>query len=113
MGKGDGTQPLRPPTATIAGVKVVTIPLADYAALLDSRRRLAESEVRSRPYFSSPTRSPIDRDPVLAVFLAERLVRMDAMEAWRQCHDHFGGARAPSKSAVYRYRDRIRAAAPR
>jgi hypothetical protein len=108
MGKADGTRPFRP--ATIAGVEVVTIPVADYAELLDCRRRLAESEVGRRA-FMQPLRSRIEGDPEVATFLAGRFGLIDVIEALRQCGARFGAARTPSRSAAFRYRDRLRAAA--
>lgn len=99
-----------PISATIAGVKVVTIPLADYAKLLDDRRRLAETGAGSRARAGlKPNRSPIERDPEVAAFLAERFERIDVSAALRQCHDRFGGARTPSRTSAFRYRDRLRA----
>ena len=98
----------RPPVATIAGVEVVTIPLADYAALLDCRRQLAALHATRERSTASP-RSRIGRDPELATFLAECFGRMLLYEAHAAARERFGAKRAPSRSAIDRYWRRLRA----
>jgi hypothetical protein len=98
-----------PLAATIAGVEVVTIPLSDYRDLLDCRRQLAELRVRADPKMRT-ARSPLDCDPELAAFLAERFGRMPVDRALDQCRARFGQARTPSRSAAFRFWDRLRGA---
>lgn len=103
--------PVFPIAATIAGVPVVTIPTTDYAALLDCRRRLAEAAARKRA-FNEPSKSPIDRDPEVAAYLADRF-GVEPVEVIRAgCLSQFGPKRTPSKSAVYRYWARLRGGLP-
>jgi hypothetical protein len=90
---------------------VVTIPAADYAELLDCRRRLAEVEARQRT-FERPSRSPISRDPEVAAFLAERFGRLLIRDILAACAANFGKARTPSRSAAHRYWSRLRRARP-
>lgn len=97
-----------PAARTISGVEVVTIPLAEYADLLDCRRRLAELTV-ARAAFERPPASPIERDPELATFLAERLGRATGEAILVECRSRFGPARTPSRSALDRYWRRLRA----
>ena len=102
--------PSFPIAATIAGVEVVTIPLADYRDLLSARRRLDEMGLR-RIRFECPRPGVIDRDPELAVFVTERLQtmrRLDDLHAAAVAR--FGRERTPSRSAIHRYWQRLRAA---
>ena len=92
-----------PIAAEIAGVPVVTIPAAEYADLLQCRRRVAR--------LSSHTgvRSPIDLDIELAAFLAEALQRQIIRDVHAACLARFGPDRTPSKSAIHRFWQRFRA----
>ena len=103
----DGARPNLPCTATIADVEVVTIPLADYAALLACRDRLAAIE--PTPSGTSLPRSPIERDAEVARFLTGRLGTGTIEEARAACVERFGHARTPSASALHRYWQRVRA----
>lgn len=95
-----------PTVAIIAGVKVVTIPLADYAELLDCRRRLAA--VRDKPGHGRKRYmrlSRIERDAEVRTFIDEHL----ALGTWpveeirAAIVSTFGQLRAPSRSALNRY----------
>lgn len=108
-----------PIVATIAGVEVVTIPLADYAALVECRRRLEAIDATTAAAvrrFAVPPRSPVEADREVADFLMERfgLTPMDAIRA--ECLERFGRDRTPSRTAAYEFWQRLRRraeAAPR
>ncbi|MEM7426744.1 MAG: hypothetical protein AAF441_11655 [Pseudomonadota bacterium] len=93
--------------ATIGGVQVVTIPLSDYAELLEAQRELAEmrsvADLRKRR-----SRSPLDQDREVVAFLAERFGRMPVRCVLEQCRSVHGDKRTPSKSAAYRLWQRLR-----
>lgn len=93
--------------SVVSGVEVVTIPLRDYADLLDSKRQLAE-RVISHDQVISPRRTKIERNPEVAVFLVEKFGLMPVKDALRLCRRKFGKAATPSLSAAYRYWDRVR-----
>lgn len=90
------------PSTVISGIEVVTIPLADYAALLDCRRKLLETEL-SIEQFVTGRRSVVDRNPEVAVYLAQNFGLVSMKELLRECRRKFGGSRTPSQSAAYRY----------
>ena len=89
------------------GNDLVTIPVAEYRSLLDCRRKLAESEARERA-FKTASRSPIERDPEVAAFLASRFGLATVKLIREECVALFGPARAPHRSAIYRYWFRLR-----
>lgn len=95
-----------PVHATIAGVAVVTIPLADYADLLDRKERLAK--LGKGEHYSLPPRSPIEADADVKAFFMERLGKANVYDLLRDCRARFGTARTPSKSATYRFWQRLR-----
>lgn len=88
--------------------ETVTIPWAEYRDLLICRRRLAEADIRERS-FANPRRSPIERDPEVAFFIANRLGSWTIEEIRDHCSKAFGPLRTPSRSAVSRYWGRLRA----
>lgn len=98
---------MEPQPATISGIEVVTIPLADYAALLACKARLAELDANLLQ-LSAPRKGIIDRNPEVAVFLATRFGTLPVSVVLKQCRRTFGAARTPSRSAAYRYWQRIR-----
>lgn len=87
---------------TISGVELVTIPVSHYAELLDYRRRFEEREI-SHNQFERPSRSRLDRNPEVAVFLIQRLGLEPIKDILRNCRRTFGAARTPSRTAIYRY----------
>jgi hypothetical protein len=93
--------------ATVAGVEIVTIPMVEYAGLLDCRRRLAEFEARERA-FKTASKSPIERDPEVAAFLASRFGLATVAVIREECIALFGTSRTPTKSSIYRYWSRLR-----
>lgn len=97
----------QPSIHTLSGVELVTIPAADYADLLDCKRQLAEFKVRQRG-FESPPRSRIERDPEVAIFIADRLGQATSENILAECRVRFGAARTPSRSATQRYWSRLR-----
>ncbi len=88
--------------------EIVTIPLAEYRDLLKCRRLLAEAGFRRRS-FEKPARSMIERDPEVAVFIANRLGTWPATEIRDLCARAFGPVRTPSVKSIYRYWDRLKA----
>lgn len=88
-------------------IEFVTIPLAEYRDLLNCRRQLAEVGVRQRA-FDLPSTSPIERDPEVAVFIANRLGNWTGQQIREQCTKAFGPIRTPSRSAISRYWARLR-----
>lgn len=91
----------------LGGVEVVTIPAADYADLLDCRRRLAELSA-SRRAFERPSKSPIERDAEVATFLASRFGAATVKTIRAECAAKFGADRTPPRSSIYRYWARLR-----
>ena len=87
----------------IGGVDVVTIPATLYAELLAGTPHGA----RPRRYAVPP--SPIERNPALASFIAERLGKMGCVAIADACRQAFE-APTPSKSAISRYAARLSAA---
>lgn len=91
----------------VAGVSLVTIPLSDYADLLDCKRQLAERAI-SHDQVMSPARSRIERNPEVAVFLAQNFGLAPMKEILRRCRREFGRSSTPSQSAAYRYWAKLR-----
>ncbi|WP_424361803.1 hypothetical protein [Methylocystis parvus] len=87
--------------STVAGVPVVTIPLAEYEELL--RLRKLHGNPAGQVLLPPPTRSRIERDKEVAEFLNKNLGRMLLKEIHAACVEKFGAARTPSKSAINRY----------
>lgn len=115
-------------TATVSGVEVVTIPAAEYAELLEDRRRLralseaatTDAGLRQRAVdliaavesrrFLSPPRSRIEADKEVAVFLAERFGTMTLEAILAECRSRFGAERTPPMSSAHRFWVRLRKA---
>lgn len=96
---GEGVPSLYPATVTISA--------AEYAELLAYRKRLEAF----LPDDLCPLRaSAIERDQEVAGFLAGRFGQTTIDILLRECRERFGHERTPSRSAAYRYRDRLRAA---
>lgn len=97
-----------PITAKVSGVAVVTIPLAEYSELLWYRSQLKKVK-GGKLIQRRETHSRIDLDPEVADFIRERV----KAKAYNQtiadeCRARFGKDRAPSKSAIHRFRVRER-----
>lgn len=103
----DGPFPI---AARIAGVDVVTIPISEYARLLAADRNLAIQAV-SHGQLMSPKRSVIERNPEVAVFLAQKFGLLPMKDILRHCRREFGRQRTPSQSTAYRYWQKLRKAA--
>lgn len=91
----------------ISGVAVITIPVTEYAALLNCRRKLAESDARQRA-FNVVSKSPIERDPEVAAFIASRFGLATVPDIREECRALFGATRTPTQSSTYRYWARLR-----
>jgi hypothetical protein len=100
-------EPLQPIFATISGIAVVTIPADDYARLLDQSRQLAEWHVNNQQLIK-PSRSSINRDPEVAVFLANGFGLKPVASLLKECKKRFGAARTPSQNSAYRYWESLR-----
>jgi hypothetical protein len=92
-------KPLGIGRASLRGVEVVTIPLAEYSSLLADHEELARIVAR-RP--KGLPRSPIDRNPDLKAFIEERLGKMEISAVAAACAAQFG-KKAPSRSAIHRF----------
>lgn len=95
--------------ATVEGVPVVTIPLAEYAGLLEARRRFEALHPSAPPPLP---RSPIDGNAEISAFIDARLGKMYIDDITQACRRQFGD-RAPSRSAIHRYWQRRRQINPR
>lgn len=102
-------QPPFPIPAIIAGIAVVTIPLTEYAALLECRRREkpCAAPAAARRY-DVPPRSPLERDAEIAAFFSERFGAMDVLDIIAECRNRFGAKRTPSRTAAYYFWKRLR-----
>ena len=98
---------LEPVYATISGVAVVTVPVEHYASLLEDRRKLAEYHLNNSQLIK-PSRSMIQRDPEVAIFLANGLGLKTVPTLLKDCKKRFGKARTPSPQSIYRYWQAIR-----
>lgn len=98
--------PAFPIAGMIGGVPVVTIPAAEYAALRGCAN-FAEWEARQWA-FKAASRSPIERDPELAGFIASRLGLAPVRIIHAECVARFGPERTPSRSSISRYWSRRR-----
>lgn len=96
-----------PKVATVGGVTVVTIPIADYEDFLECRRFRDAHRKRAARYAPAPC-SPIDRDPEVAAFLAERFGKMSLEDIVKECQQQFGPERTPSRASAGRYWQRLR-----
>lgn len=96
-----------PESATELPIPVVTIPLAEYSALLEAKKRIDVIDTRERRY-PVPPRSPIQVDAEVATFFRERFgkERMEAIIT--DCASRFGKRRTPSRTAAYAYWKRLR-----
>jgi len=95
--------------ATISGVAVVTIPLTDYADLLEKRARLVKLGKADR--YPVPPRSPIEVDTQVKAFFLEHLGKKRMPDLLQECRRNFGASRTPSKTAAYRFWQRLRQSA--
>ena len=103
---------------------MVSVPAAEYAALLEDRRqlralrdgtdlrRIALERVQAagRQRFLRPLRSPIEGDQEVAVFLAERFGTVTLEDILTECRSRFGPERTPSRSSAHRFWSRLREA---
>ncbi len=102
-----GKRLIRPQKRRLAGVDLVTIPADHYAALLECRRLLEERKIDHNA-FSTVRTSQIERDPEIATFIAMRLGRLPIEVILKQCRRQFGKGLVPSRSATYRYWQKLR-----
>ena len=79
----------------------ITIPVADYAALL--RDASAFGEASARPHFRAASRSPIARNGDLATFILQSAATMELSAIREAVAERFGRTSAPSRSAIHRF----------
>ena len=91
-----------PMSAVISGVEVVTIPVTHYAELLAVQSRYAHQLLNHRQ-LSTPRRGVIDRNPEVAIFLAQSFGLKSVKTILRECKRQFGRDRTPSQTAAYKY----------
>lgn len=100
-------EPLRadfPMRATVFGVACVVIPVTEYD-------RLARAVSAIRAGLIDPlqkSRSRIENDAEVAEFLVANLGHLHLYEAVEECRKRFGDERTPSRSAIDRFRKRLR-----
>lgn len=96
-----------PESAAELPIPVVTIPQAEYAALLEAKMRIDVIDARERRY-PVPPRSPIQADAEISAFFRERFgeTRMEVTLA--ECARLYGADRTPSRTAAYAYWKRLR-----
>jgi hypothetical protein len=98
-----GVKAPKPLRSSIYGINLVTIPLADYAALLDAKKRLNELDSSKPRRFPA---SPIERNPEVRDFILERFGKLKHADTIAECKAKFGWA--PSKSALDRFFQRCK-----
>lgn len=92
--------------ATVSGVAVVTIPLAEYEDLLKVCRLHGEAEATaSVPLFRRPW---WENDPDVADFVRSILGTMPVQDMPAAVAGRFSLDRTPSKSAIFRYMNVLR-----
>lgn len=91
--------------------EVVTLPKADYEALLRDRAELQ----RLRGFTAGPVclspKARFSRDTELVGFLNQNALTMTVDQLWRAARERFGEDRAPARASVGRYMKRVRAEA--
>lgn len=96
-----------PEHATIMGVPVVTIPLADYAELLDYRRQF-ELALTNGLLDDEGYATLFARDPEVAVFVATRFGLLTMREMIAEVYLVFGEDRTPLQTSIVRFWTRMR-----
>lgn len=101
------TEDRAPSSAAELPIPVVTIPSAEYAALLEAKKRIDAIDARERRY-PVPPRSPIQVDAEVAAFFRERFGKMRMEAIITDCASLFGKRRTPSRTAAYAFWKRLR-----
>jgi len=101
------TEDRAPSSAAELPIPVVTIPSAEYAALLEAKKRIDAIDARERRY-PVPPRSPIQVDAEVAAFFRERFGKMRMEAIITDCASLFGKRRTPSRTVAYDYWKRLR-----
>lgn len=91
----------------VGNIEFALVPVSQYVELLETKR-LWEMTGPKRLRIERPSRSAIDRNPVLAEFFASRLNKMELAEVRQACVEEFGVHVTPSISAIQRYWHRLR-----
>lgn len=103
----EDAEPRFPVFSTIGDVQVATIPMIEYADLLNCRKQVDEIRERARRY-AVPSRSPIETDEEVAAFFMERFGRVPMDTILRDAQKRFGIGRTPSRTSAYAYWQRLR-----
>ena len=82
----------------------VTIPEAEYRELLGFKQASKGPQTVADP----PLRGRLENDAEVAAFLTERFGRMHMDRIMEECRATFGAARSPSRTAAYRYWQKLR-----
>ena len=99
--------PASPVHNTILGVPVVTIPLADYADLLDYKRQVSSAFWKGM-LDETGQAGLFTRDPEVAVFAATRFGILTAGEIVDEIGRIFGEERRPLVLTIHRFWMRMR-----
>lgn len=99
-----------PTSADELAIPVVTIPLAEYAVLLEAKTRIDTIDARARRY-AVPPRSPIQVDAEIAAFFKKRFGKERVEDIASDCRERFGASRTPSRTAADAFWKRLRDAA--
>lgn len=91
----------------VSGIPVVTVPLSDYAQLLDCKRQI-ESAFWKGMLDEKGQAGLFTRDPEVAVFVATRFGLMTAREISSEVARIFGEERAPLVETIKRFWMRMR-----
>lgn len=93
----------------VGTIDFALVPVSQYVELLEIKHAWDMTRPGSLR-LERRSRSPIDRNPALAQFLAERVNKMELGEAHADCVKAFGEQVTPSISAIQRYWHRLRVA---
>lgn len=96
-----------PSSADDLAIPVVTIPLSEFAELLEAKRRIDVVDARARRY-PVPPKSPMELDPEIADLFKERFGKVLVDGIVRRCAACFGRARTPARTAAYTCLQRLR-----
>ncbi len=96
-------------TIGIAGTDFVLVPVADYVCLLHIRRQLEGLHADRNIILGRAGKSLLDRNPDVAHFFIQNLGRYSVAILLKKCRRKFGSARTPSRSAAYRFWDKLKA----
>lgn len=92
----------------VAGYDHVLVPFALYVQLMHERKELAERKAHSDIILGRSGKGVLDRNPEVAFFFMQSIGTCPVESLIKKSKRKFGLARTPSRSAVYRYWERVR-----